>query len=252
MTSYKCLLYPALFALCLFSWPISAKRSNIDQPASKTDRPVRIVLFPFRRAVISSTVDASVKECLFGEGESFTKEEVIVKLDDALYRERFLKAQAYATFAAEVYKNDLKLAEKGGIGRRELAKSRLGHETAEAEMEIAQINLNACVIKTPFSGRLVKEIAAEHEFVRIGQPVLEIIDDYQLLAVMHLPSSQRKLLQKGQEMKFRIDETDTVHAGKVYEISAEIDPRSRTFEAKVLIDNSVRTLSAGMSGIAVE
>ncbi len=245
MKTHKKLLLAVLLVSPLLSWPARAGKKE-------ADRPVRVVLFPFRRAVISSIVDASVKECSVKEGESFAKGQVIVKLDDTLYRHRFLKVRAYATFAAEVHKNNLDLAKKGGIGRHALAKSKFEHQAAEAEMKIAQINLDACVIKAPFPGRLVKKIASEHEFVRIGQPVIEIIDDYRLLAAMHLPSPQRKSFRKGQEMKVRIDETETVHIGKVHELSAEIDPRSRTFKVKVLIDNSTRTLSAGMSGIVVE
>ena len=245
MTIHRKFFLASLLVCSFLSWPAGAGKEE-------TDRPTRVVLFPFRRAVISSSVDASVKEYSVEEGESFAKGQVIVKLDDTLYRLEVLKAKAYATFAAEVYENNLTLAKKGGIGRHALAKSKFEHQAAGAEMKIAQINLDACVIKAPFPGRLVKRIASEHEFVRIGQPVMEIIDDYQLLAVMHLPSSQKKSLQKGQGMKFKIDETDTVHAGKVYEISAEIDPRSRTFKVKVLIDNSAKALSAGMSGIVLK
>ncbi len=245
MTTYKKFLLPVVLVFCLFSWPVSAGKSE-------ADRPTRVVLFPSRTVVIASIVNASVKEYSFKEGETFAKGDTIVELDDALYKQSFLKAKAAATFAAEVYRNNQRLAEKGGIGRYEVAKSKFENDAAEAEMKIAQIQLNACVIKAPFSGRLVKRIASEYQFVRTGEAVFAILDDYQLLAVMHLPSSQRKLLKKGQAMKFRIDETHTVHAGKVHEISAQIDPRSRTFEAKVLLDNSDRKLSAGMSGVVVK
>ncbi len=215
---------------------------------SKLAEPVKVVMFPFRRAVISAIVDTTVKKYYFKEGESFSKGDKIVALDESLYRQKFIKAKAYADFVKKAYENNLKLAKQGGIGRYELAKSELEFRAAEAEMKIAQINLNACTIKAPFAGRLVKKIASEHEFVKTGQPVIEIIDDKQLLAVLHLPSSQKKTIQEGQEVDIKIDETGSLHTGKVHELSAEVDPRSRMFEVKILIDNSDGKLSAGMSG----
>ena len=42
------------------------------------------------------------------------------------------------------------------------------------------------------------------------------------------------------------------HKGKIYKISGVIDPGSRTFEIKVLLDNSKGTLAAGMSGVLLK
>lgn len=245
INAYKKLFLPVflIFFLMFNFYTRGAEKEEIDQS------PVKVVLFPFKRAIISAIINTSVKEYLFKEGESFSEGDIIVKLDDAIYNHRFIKAKTYSTFATKVYQNNLNLAEKGGIGQYELEKSKFENEAAEAEMKIAQIELDACTIKAPFSGSLVKKIAREYEFVRIGQPVVEIINDYQLLAVMHLPSTQRESVRKGQKIQFRIDETGTFSTGKIYEISAEIDPRSRTFELKILIDNKDRKLSAGMSGV---
>jgi len=92
----------------------------------------------------------------------------------------------------------------------------------------------------------------DFEYVRTSQPIMEIIDDHQLLAVMYLPSIRKKDMKLGTDMMFRIDETGTTHSGRVYEIAGQIDARSRTFEVKALIDNHNRKLTAGMSGVLVE
>ena len=84
--------------------------------------------------------------------------------------------------------------------------------------------------------------------MRASQQVINIIDDYQLLAVMHLPSSEINKVAIGKKMRVWIDETRTEHEGTINVISGEIDPGSRTFEIKVLLDNRARKLAAGMSG----
>ena len=108
--------------------------------------------------------------------------------------------------------------------------------------------MKACRLVAPFAGRLIKKLVQEHEFVRASQQVINIIDDYQLLAVMHLPSSEINKVAIGKRMRVWIDETRTEHEGTINVISGEIDPGSRTFEIKVLLDNRDRKLAAGMSG----
>ncbi|MEQ8222962.1 MAG: hypothetical protein ABRQ37_11720, partial [Candidatus Eremiobacterota bacterium] len=58
--------------------------------------PVKIVLFPMREAVLSSTVSARVLEYKLKEGQRFAANEVIANLDDRSYRQTFLKAKALA------------------------------------------------------------------------------------------------------------------------------------------------------------
>ena len=129
---------------------------------------------------------------------------------------------------------------------RDIAASKLNFSVAN--MKMAEIDLKACRLVAPFPGRLIKKLVQEHEFVRASQQVINIIDDYQLLAVMHLPSSEINKVAIGKRMRVWIDETRTEHEGTVNVISGEIDPGSRTFEIKVLIDNRDRKLAAGMSG----
>lgn len=227
---------------------------------------VKVVLFPFRHAVISARVDSFVKQYQIREGEEFKKDSLIVTLEEDNYMQEFLRAQSaweekksvlrFATSKAE--RND-DLFRKGVLGHNELEEGKLQKESAEAQlqiaasnMEIAKQHLEACRLIAPFNGRLAKKKVQDFEYVRAGQPLMEIIDDEQLLAVMYLPSARRQLVGKNMEMSIKVDETGTTHIGQVYEISGQIDPRSRTFEVKILIDNRDRKLTAGMAGALLD
>ena len=224
--------------------------------------PAKAVLFPVREAVISNAVAAKILEYRFKEGERFKEGDILARLDDRQYRQAKLKADALLAeaksvlaFSEENLKRSQELFDKSAIGKQDLEQSRLDRDSAlaklqyaEASMKLAGIDLDACEIKAPFAGRFAKRSVKEHEFVNAGQPVLEILDDSQLLAEMHLPSEKRVSLAPGDELEFKIDETGSVHKGKIYEISGRIDYESRTFEAKALIDNKDGRLSAGMSG----
>jgi RND family efflux transporter MFP subunit len=203
-----------------------------------------------------------VKKYLFKEGESFAGNELLVIFDDSIYKQKYDKAKAAyleaksgVDFANKNWVRAKDLYNKGIQGLQELEKSQFEYEVSKskltfhaANMKLAELDLKACRMKAPFAGRIVKKLVQEHEFIRVGQPLLKIIDDNRLLAVMHLPSKLKNKIRIGQEMQVKIDETGSAHMGTVYEIAGEIDPGSRTFEIKVLIDNNTRKLAAGMSG----
>ncbi|MDD5599380.1 MAG: efflux RND transporter periplasmic adaptor subunit, partial [Victivallaceae bacterium] len=169
------------------------------------------------------------------------------------------EAKAGLEFTKRNAKRMKDLFAKGMQGHTELERAELEEEIADAKYLSAQANyivaerdLALCDISAPFDGRLVEKLVNEFEYVRTGQPLMKIIDDNQLLAVMHLPSGDKNKIKPGQKMKIKIDETGTGHEGEVYKISGVIDPGSRTFEIKVLLDNRNGILSAGMSGVLVK
>jgi RND family efflux transporter MFP subunit len=202
----------------------------------------------------------------FKEGEKFPSGKTLAELDKTVYKQQLLKieaslkeAKAGLTFAKKNYERTKGLFEKGIQGHQEIERAQLELEIAEAKFLsakanyiVAERNLELCDVKAPFNGRLVEKLVNEFEYVRTGQPLVKIIDDNQLLAVMHLPSSEKNIIKLGQEMKIKIDETGSTHKGKIYKISGVIDPGSRTFEIKVLVDNENGSLSAGMSGILLK
>lgn len=237
------------------------------EPASNSAATtVKAVLFPVRESVVSNTVSANVLEYKFKEGETFKKGETLAVLDDRQYRQLkakadalFAEAKAASAFAEENYKHSKELFEKMAIGKQELEQSLLDRDSAaaklqfaEASMRLAGIDLESCEIKAPYAGRFARRSVKEHEFVPAGQPVLEILDDSRLLAEMHMPSARRPALKPGDEVELKIDETGSLHKGRIYEIAGRIDFESRTFEVKAMIENPSGKLSAGMSGALVE
>lgn len=257
----KFLLFILINVLCVITYA----GSKI-VPILLRQRPVKVIVFPLQRAVISSMVDTVVDKYKFMEGEAFTMHDLVCKLDERRYQQIFNKSKAVydetlvdCKYSEDRFKRNQDLYKRGIIGEDELEKSRLDlatsetkHKNAMADMTIAKLNLDSCKIIAPFTGRLVKQIVHAHEFVRAGQPILSIINDTKLLAVMHLPSKLKNLVALGQKFTVKIDETGATYSGLIYEISGDIDPGSRTFSIKLLIDNRKRQLASGMSGMLID
>ncbi len=252
------------FLLPIFYFLLFAVSTHTASDAS--DLATKIVLFPYRKAVIASRIDSVITRYSYKPGENFAKGASIVKLDSGQYRQVLLKAEAtmleaetQLRFSEKVYRRNMGLYQDGALGNQELERSKMDNEIAKsklrlvrATLKMARINVNYCNITAPFAGKLIRKIIFEHEFVKTGQPVMEIIAVHKLLAFMHLPSSQINAVKIGAKMKFRIDETGVEHQGTVYEIAGVIDPGSRTFEVKAVLDNKNQSLAPGMSGVLIE
>ncbi|MDM8554626.1 efflux RND transporter periplasmic adaptor subunit [Desulfococcaceae bacterium HSG7] len=259
--SGRCIVTLLLSVFCLLFFSVSAYTAS-----DENDLATKIVLFPYRKAVIASRIDSVITRYSYKPGENFAKGASIVKLDSGQYRQILLKAEAalleaetQLRFSEKVYRRNMGLYQDGALGNQELERSKLDNEIAKsklllvrANLKMARINVNFCNITAPFAGKLITKIIFEHEFVKTGQPVMEIIAVHKLLAFMHLPSSQINAIKTGAKMKFRIDETGVEHQGTVYEIAGVIDPGSRTFEVKAVLDNKNQSLAPGMSGMLIE
>lgn len=249
-------IFTAFIVIILTSFSSEPILNSIEESGSS------IVLFPIKKATISALIDSDLKKYLYKEGEIFLQNDILVQMDDGLYQQYYNlsksdldKANTAHNFASKIYEQNLDMYKKNGLSLQELEKSKMDYELARSELEqakanlkVAEIKLSFCTIQSPFSGRVTKKLKNEHEYVRTGEPVIEVIDDKELLAVMNLPSSDFSNIKVGQKKDFYIDELKKTYSGKVYEVAGDINPGSRTFEVKVLIDNSKHELIAGMSG----
>lgn len=231
-----------------------------------TATEVRTVLFPLRQSILSSRVDGIIEKHNFREGEAFRQGDVLIELDDTMIKLRLLRARSAEreTAAALDYsRKNLVVAEdlktKGIQGQQELDRARFEVAAAEARMvgaeaalKMSEQELADCRLIAPFAGRVVRRMVQEHEYVRTGQQMLQIIDDHQLLAALHLDSTMRHRVKLGEKRRIKVDETGAVLTGKIVEISGDVDSGSRTFEIKISIDNADGALSAGMSGVLLD
>ena len=223
----------------------------------------KIVLFPIQETIVSSLVDSTIQKFNYTEGSEFKKDDVLITLDDDLYKQYHTINENNATVAQssyeynkDIYEHAITLFQKNAVGKQELGQFKLNmvgtladRNITKATLDISKVKLNDCSIKAPYSGRVTKHIVNEYDYVKIGQPIMNIINDYQLLAIMHISSDKLKTIKLNDPIKVKIDETGFTYIGKIYEISGIINPNSRTFEVKAIIDNKDRVLKAGMSGI---
>jgi RND family efflux transporter MFP subunit len=209
----------------------------------------RVVLDPRFRTTVSSKVASTVTKITKEMGDTFRKGEVLIRLDDELFRAmekkaRFLLERAKALLSAKevLYKDNVASA-------FELKDAQAGVAVAELDFIKAQQDLADCNIRTPYPGHIELVHVHDHELVQVGEPLIEIVNDQTLLAKILVPSSYYNKLETGQVLYVDVKETKQRVPAIITHIGAVIDASSSMMKIFAEINNNEGKLRAGMIGM---
>lgn len=230
--------------------------------ATDTGEPATVVFHPYREAILAARIDGNVLENSLRQGQRFKRGELLVKLDDTRFlieldRVRALEKESLAlhNFAKTFLKNQQEMLKEDLINEIECEKAALDVETSAARLQAIKVNMRDvqnqllyCEIRAPFNGRIEEILTRSHETVRAGQPVLRVIDDNYLKAVVFVPVTLLKKLTDNKEVELTCTQTGSKLKGRVYEIVPRADHRSELIEIHILVANPDGSITAGMTG----
>jgi len=159
-------------------------------------------------------------------------------------RDAALAARSTALAAKKRADAAVKLAKAGPTPEQiEVAKAQV--ELAKAEVAMHQDDLDKCTIYCPYDAVVVDRLAGVGDRVTPQSPIMQIIDPEYLLAQVAVPEKYQHLV--------RVNDLATVQSPGVSErvpglialVNEKIDPETRTFRARVGVEN---TKLAGRDG----
>ena len=148
-----------------------------------------------------------------------------------------------------IFINDDELLEMISIGKLQHQLSVSALKKAEAELKIANLNVDRCKIIAPYDGKVMKVGTSIFTSIEQRQPLMSIVGDGLLEADIVVPSNWLRWLKKGHEVKITIDETGETLDATVIKLGATVDAVSQTIELKAQFNKKYETLIPGMSGI---
>ncbi|MGI9317543.1 MAG: efflux RND transporter periplasmic adaptor subunit, partial [bacterium] len=113
-----------------------------------------------------------------------------------------------------------------------------------------QVAAGHCILRAPYSGKVVARLTNRYEYVNSGQPVMEIIDDSKLHMQLYVPSIWITKINKDTSFKVYIDEVDTEYDAGIVRINPRVDAGSKTLELIAQLKEHHDELRSGMSGNA--
>ena len=201
------------------------------------------------RTVISSELSARIESLPKKAGEAFAAGEPLVELDCGVFRAERNKVEIKLEQARRKLENKRRLEELDSVGKLAVELAELAVEEAQAELEIASLNVERCTIEAPYAGRVVKRKAREYQSVQRRQELLEIAGRG-LQARIIVPAGWLAWLEPGSPVELAVDETGERVVGTVERIGAAVDPVSHTVPVWASLEEPSATLRPGMSGAA--
>ncbi|AMK78528.1 efflux transporter periplasmic adaptor subunit [Methylomonas methanica] len=227
----------------------SAEPAPAQNPGVETE--IRAQLTPRNETTLSAEVAAVIKDLTVREGERFKKGQALVGFDCSIQQAQLQKAQATADGAGKTFDVNSRLSQLESVSSLEVdvAKAKLGE--AKADIALTKAGLEKCRIHAPFDGRVAALKAHEHQHLKVGDPIMDVLDDSQLEIKLIVPSLWLRWLKPKQIFQVHIDELDRDYPAEVVTLGARIDPVSQTVSITGRVTGKHAELLSGMSGRAL-
>ena len=221
------------------------------------------VIAPYSSAEIASEARGVIEAIRFKEGNFVEKGQVIIVISKKR-NELAVRRAANAVKAAEI---DLKrthqeaqlkeqlLSNKATTsaevlkakGDEEIAQYRL--EEAKIALELADMDLESCEVKAPFSGHIAVSYKEPFESVDYSQRLFVIVDTSKVYAIAGIAETDLGDFTKGRRAAFVTSIPQKQRfIGTVERVGALVDSKSGTKKVYVVIDNPNGQLEIGMTG----
>ncbi len=239
----------SLFTLpLLHSLPTSAAESAAVSAAEPFS--ARAQLLARRTATLSAGMAGRVERFPVRPGQRVERGATLVRFD--CRAERASRAVAASRLDAASIRQQVnqRLAELQNVSTLDLELSRAEEAIARADLKRIDAELGQCTVRAPFDGEVVETFVRAEHYLKIGEPLLRLVDSGDLEIEMVLPSSLLRWLEVGQPLEMVVDELAATLPAKIERIVGEVEPVSQTVRVVALPDAGgvVGRLLPGMSG----
>lgn len=209
---------------------------------------IRAQLVPLRYATLGAEMDGRISLLAVREGDSFGKGEVLVRFECSTQKAQLDRSEVEVAMARKSHAAKEKLFRLNAVGELDWDLALSAVERAEAERAATRTLLQKCQVVAPYAGRVAEQRVQAQQFVRAGEPLLDILDDRNLELQFIVPSRWLVWLAVGTGVRIAIDETGRTYDARVSRVAPRIDPVSQTVKIVAVISGHHPELLAGMSG----
>lgn len=219
-------------------------------------------LLEVKRSVVASEVEGRVTELLMPAGRTVVGGESVIARVDSVWSDLAVEqakadlaaANATARQSAREIKLLEDLATRNASDPQALDDARAKAEADAASVLAYQAALHRAEetrkrveIIAPFDGIVSAKLTEKGQWLEQGSPVVEIVSNGQIDAVIDVPEQIIGQVPKGTEIELTIEALDLTITGEVIAINPDGSNAARTYPVKVRIDDRDGLLKVGMS-----
>ncbi len=183
------------------------------------------------------------------EGDTVKKGQALAGIDSSVHKVSLDRAEAAFKLADDLCQRREQLFEQKMIAREDLDRSITERTLARDSLRQARVEHDRCCIKAPIDGIINHLYVDAGEFVARGDPMVDIVNVDKIKIHIHVPELDVRYLSPGQATRVTIDAfPDRELPGIVDFIAFKADPTTKTFLAKIVVDNAAHLIRPGMIG----
>ncbi len=205
-------------------------------------------------APISFQIPGKIVRVNFDLGNRVKKNQVVAEVEIDDYQSHLEIAQAQLMKAQDVFNRLTPLFKEGVIPEKTLVEITSGLAQARAGKNIAKKQVRDTKLRAPFSGVIGMKAIEIGQMISPGIPVFTVVKNDKIYACASIPESEIGQIKIDQKARVTVPALDDgIFFGIVKYLSAVATPQTRTYTAKIFLDNPGFILRSGMiANVAIE
>jgi membrane fusion protein (multidrug efflux system) len=164
-------------------------------------------------------VSGKVLRLAVSEGDRVKAGQVLLELDHAMAEANLSKAKARASQSERDLRRIEQLAAQNGVAPREVDTARATAQTAQADLQLAQIAYDRTFLKSPVDGVVVQKATEQGNILEPNQTALTVADIDAAWIAANIEETAVSDIKVGQAVSVQVDEGGEL-TGKVSEVRA--------------------------------
>lgn len=203
---------------------------------------------PYFDVLLSSSVQGTIFQQHFNEGDAVKAGDVILELDSKLEELEARRRKEVMERNKADFDGTKQLFERTkAVSKDELDKKHMEFNVAVAEHGIAEEQLKRRKIVAPFDGRIVEIFQQPGSSCEPYKPLVRLVDTKRCYFIGHVEGTAAAELKLGQTVKIQVVGSKEPVKGTVSFLSPVVDQASGLAKVKALFDNAGGEIRAGLA-----
>ncbi len=194
---------------------------------------------------IRSEVSGIVKNIYFQEGSNVSKGQVLFKVNDIELKAQLAQAKTKESLASENERRAKLLLQKEAISQEEYDVARADYQSAKAQSQLIQAQIEKTSVRAPFSGKIGLRSISPGTYVTPTLLVAKLVNSGQLKITFSIPEKYASQVKKNATITFKVTGSNQSYSAKIYAIEPEVEIATRTLKVRALADNKDGKLLPG-------
>ncbi len=226
--------------------PVRVKTEALSAAQTTAAKTYVGVVEEAQATAVSFTGMGTVRRVYVSEGQNVGRGQLIAELDDTQARNLLATAQAAASQAEDALQRYSLLHERGSLTEAQWVEIQSKVTQARSQLAVAKKNLADCRLTAPVSGIIGKKNVNAGETAMPSQAVATILDINSVKVRFSVPETEVRQIAPNTASQVTVDALGQTFAGGRIEKGVQADALTHTYDLRVRVNNSSRTLLPGM------